>query len=251
MLTSLVLEDERPARSYLVELVEATKLARVYAAVPSVTLAMDALVGTEVDVAFVDVNLLGPGGGPEAGLEFIEAAKTMKTVGCFVITTASREHAISAFELGALDYLMKPFSLSRVRESLQRVSDARGAGAKPVLAQEGRVAARKGKSLVFLEAGEAWAFEAEGRLTYVHASEGRLDVDLSLTALEAVLGPNYLRVHRNWLVATARVRGIGRDDGEMSLVMGDGSLTVPVARDRIPQVKARLLAQTVGLRATE
>lgn len=251
MLTCLVLEDERPARSYLVELVEATKLGRVFAAVPSLDLAMEALSDTEVDVAFVDVNLVGPGGGPEAGLEFIEAAKATKKVGCFVITTASREHAISAFELGALDYLMKPFSLSRVRESLQRVSDARGAASKPALAQEGRVAARKGKSLVFLDPGEAWAFEAEGRLTYVHSAEGRLDVDLSLTALEAVLGPGYLRVHRNWLVATSRVKGIGREEGDMSLLVGDGSLTVPVARDRVPQVKAKLLSQTIGLRATE
>jgi len=251
VLTALVLEDERPARSYLVELVEATKLSRVYAAVPSVDLAMEALVDTPVDVAFVDVNLVGPTGGPTAGLAFVEAAKVARSVGRFVITTASREHAIAAFELGAVDYLMKPFSLARVRESLQRVAESRAMAAKPAQEKEGRVAARKGKSLVFLDPGEAWAFEAEGRLTYVHASAGRLDVDLSLAALEAVLGAGYLRVHRNWLVATARVRAIGRDEGEMTLVVGDGSLSVPVARDRMPQVKAKLLSATIGLRATE
>jgi DNA-binding LytR/AlgR family response regulator len=252
MLTALVLEDERAARSYLVELVEATKLARVFAAVPSVELALRALAESPVDVAFVDVNLVGPRGGPEAGLEFIEAAKSLGAVGRFVITTASREHAIAAFELGAVDYLTKPFSLSRVRESLQRVGEARVATSESnEVRAEGRVAARKGKALVFLEPGEAWAFEAEDRLTFVHSAEGRLDVDLSLTALEAVLGPSYLRVHRSWLVSLTAVRGIARDDGEMSLLVGGGTLTVPVARERAAQVKARLLARTIGLRSNE
>jgi DNA-binding LytR/AlgR family response regulator len=253
MLQALVLEDERAARSYLVELVEATRLARVFAAVPSIDLALRALADTSVDVAFVDVHLVGPRGGPEAGLEFIEAAKSLGTVGRFVITTASRDHAIAAFELGAVDYLTKPFSLSRVRESLERVRQARGVTSDdpaPEGRGEGRVVARKGKALVFLQPGEAWAFEAEDRLTFVHSAEGRLDVDLSLTALEAVLGPTYLRVHRSWLVSLAAVRGIARDDGEMSLLVG-GSLTVPVARERAAQVKARLLSRTVGLRGNE
>jgi DNA-binding LytR/AlgR family response regulator len=253
MLQALVLEDERAARSYLVELVEATRLARVFAAVPSIDLALRALADTSVDVAFVDVHLVGPRGGPEAGLEFIEAAKSLGTVGRFVITTASRDHAIAAFELGAVDYLTKPFSLSRVRESLERVRQARGVTSDDLAPEgrgEGRVVARKGKALVFLQPGEAWAFEAEDRLTFVHSAEGRLDVDLSLTALEAVLGPAYLRVHRSWLVSLAAVRGIARDDGEMSLLVG-GSLTVPVARERAAQVKARLLSRTVGLRGNE
>lgn len=256
MLRAMVLEDERAARSYLVELVEATKLARVHAAVPSVALALEAAqdgAGSDgpIDVAFVDVNLVGAQGGPTAGLAFIEAALAAETVARFVVTTASREHALAAFELGAVDYLLKPFSLARVRESLQRVRASRPQLAPPAAAIEGRVAARKGRTLVFLEPGEAWAFEAEGRLTFVHSHEGRLDVDLSLTALEAVLGPNYLRVHRNWLIATGRVRGLNREDGEMTLTLGDGSLLVPVARDRAAAVKAKLLTETIGLRGTE
>jgi DNA-binding LytR/AlgR family response regulator len=254
MLSALVLEDERPARSYLVELVEATRLARVHAAVPSVALALEALRDVDVDVAFVDVNLAGSGGGPMDGLAFVERARAEGKVARFVITTASREHALAAFDLGVIDYLTKPFVLSRVRESLSRVAEARPEGGRGERARdEGRVVARKGRSLVFLAPGEAWAFEAEGRLAFVHSAEGRLDVDLSLAALEAVLGPNYLRVHRNWLVAVARVKGIERDGGETSLVVGDGTrtVTVPVARDRVGQVKARLLSSTIGLRLTE
>lgn len=256
MLRALVLEDERAARSYLVELVEATKLARVHAAVPSVALALEAAAASTsgegpIDVAFVDVNLVGAHGGPTAGLGFIEAALAQETVARFVVTTASREHALAAFELGAVDYLLKPFSLARVRESLERVRALRPPAKPATAGSEGRVAARKGRMLVFLEPGEAWAFEAEGRLTFVHSQEGRLDVDLSLTALEGVLGPNYLRIHRNWLIATHRVRGLSREDGDMTLTLGDGSLVVPVARDRATAVKARLLTETIGLRPTE
>ncbi len=253
MLGALILEDERPARSYLVELVEATCLAHVYAAVPSVDLALEALRDVDVDVAFVDVSLVGPDGGPTAGLTFIERAKNSGKVGRFVITTASREHALAAFDLGAVDYLMKPFVLARVRESLNRVLAGQPDTKNEKPRDEGRVVARKGRSLVFLAPGEAWAFEAEGRLTYVHSSEGRLDVDLSLSALEAVLGPAYLRVHRSWLVAVSRVKGIERDGSETSLIVGDSTRAtpVPVARERVAQVKARLLDATIGLRHTD
>lgn len=250
-LRALVLEDERHARSYLVELVEATGLAHVVAAVPTPELATEALdhVG-QVDVAFVDVHLVGTPSAETAGLGWIEEVRRRANPPTIVVTTAARDHALRAFELGATDYLLKPFLASRVAESLGRVRAQRPAArAERVPA---RIVARKGKGLVFLEAGEAWAFEAEGRLCHVHAADGRFDVDLSLAALEALLGDAFLRVHRNWLVSLAHVRQLDRDDGEATLVLGEPksprALRVVVARDRVASVRERLLVATVGLR---
>lgn len=82
------------------------------------------------------------------------------------------------------------------------------------------------------------AFEAEGRLCYVHSVRGRPDVDLSLTSLEAVLAPGYLRVHRNWLISLRHVQTMERQSGDSFLIIGPitGSSSPPlrvcVARDR-------------------
>jgi DNA-binding LytR/AlgR family response regulator len=245
---ALVLEDEWPARSFLVQLHEASGLAEVVAAVPSTTLASSALSSSPVpiDVAFVDVNLAGePAEGPvSGGLSWIDGLRKVAQAPQVVVTTASKEHALEAFELGAVDYLLKPFTLERVKASLERVRAKHGAGAPPAAPRRLRIAARKGRGIVFLERNEVWAFEAEGRLCFVHSAAGRLDVDLSLTSLEAVLGGTFLRVHRNWLVALDQVVAIER------VAVGDGqaALTVPVARDRAVDVRERLLASAVGLR---
>ncbi|MBS2020155.1 MAG: response regulator transcription factor [Deltaproteobacteria bacterium] len=252
-LRALVLEDERHARSYLVELVEASGLGHVVAAVPTPDLASEALdhFGS-IDVAFVDVHLVGAPSAEVAGLGWIEQLRSRPEPPVVVVTTAAREHALRAFELGATDYLLKPFVAARVVESLGRVRDRRPARTVREERPPARIVARKGRGLVFLEPGEAWAFEAEGRLCHVHAAEGRFDVDLSLSALEAVLGDAFLRVHRNWLVSLGHVRQLERDDGEAVLVVGEPraprTIRIGIARDRVAAVRERLLSATVGLR---
>ena len=252
----LVLEDEWPARNYLVQLIEQTGLGHVVAAVPSPALASEALASfpAAIDVAFVDIHLAGEKDPERAGLSWVDALSSLKAKGRevprVVFTTASKEHAMRAFELGVVDYLLKPFTETRVRESLTRVAEFARPAAPRWLDEDVRIAARKGRSIRFLSRAQAFAFEAEGRLCYVHSSEGRLDVDLSLTSLEAVLGPAYLRVHRNWLVATNAVRSMDRDENEWVLVVGphDPPLRVQVARDRTSSVRDRLLSFSVGLR---
>jgi DNA-binding LytR/AlgR family response regulator len=251
LLRALVLEDERAARSYLVELIEASGLAQVVAAVSSVSLARAATKGDEIDVAFVDVHLVGEADAERAGLGFAQSLLKAEGAPRIVLTTASPGHALEAFELGVVDYLLKPFVASRVRDSLARIHEQLPAPLPARARAAPRIAARKGRGYVFLGAAEATAFEAEGRLSYVHAGGSRYDVDLSLSAIEALVGDEFLRVHRNWLVRCQNVREVERDGGEMTLVLHNDSgagLRVPVARDRISVVRHRLLSETIGLR---
>ena len=104
---------------------------------------------------------------------------------------------------------------------------------------------------------EVWAFEARGRLVFVHAPQGCFDIDLPLVEVEAVLGAPFLRVHRNWLVGLAKVRELWSGSGTMHLFAGTGmsgestghlGVEVPVARDRVKRVRSELLAETFGLR---
>jgi DNA-binding LytR/AlgR family response regulator len=256
-LRALVVEDEWPARNYLVELLESSQLAEVVGAVGTVdeakqALASDAL-GAGLDVVFVDVALEGTDR-EESGLTLVRAASTAREAldgPMFVLATAYEQHALEAFELGVVDYLLKPFSEERVVQCLRRLNQRRP---RATVAGPSRIVARRKRSLVFLEAHEIWAFEAADRLTFVHTTHGTFDIDLSLAAVEASFARAFVRVHRNWLVNSAHIKELERDGHETKLFVGAGvaeagrGVRVPVARERAAAVREMLLTNATGLR---
>jgi len=255
-LCALVVEDEWPARNYLVELLEASGLAKLAGAVGRVDEAMQALEteapGIGIDVVFADIALDG-GSSDQSGLSLARAVAGAPGAPMFVFATAYEQHALEAFELGVVDYLLKPFSEERVRQCLQRLHERR-AGARAAARGPHRIVARRKRSLVFLEPVEIWAFEAADRLTFVHTMHGVFDIDLSLTAVEASFGRAFLRVHRNWLVNSNHIKELERDGHETKLFVGPAvadvgrGVRVPVARERSAAVRELLLANATGLR---
>jgi two-component system, LytTR family, response regulator LytT len=247
----VILEDEWPARNYLVELLEGTGRAEVVGAIATAQEARDLVAAPEsaVDVLFVDVQLAGDG--DKAGIELIrDLAKGASPPPAFVLATAFKQHALEAFELGVVDYLLKPFSEDRVAACIERLAARLGdkAAARDP-ATPNRIVARKGRSLVFLEPSEVWAFEAADRLTCVHSARGKFDVDLSLATIESSLGRSFARVHRNWLVNAAHIKQLDRDGSETSLMVGtETGITVPVARERSQGVRDMLLSNAMGVR---
>lgn len=254
-LRALVVEDEWPARNYLVELLETSGLAEVVGAVGSLEDARQALTGEEpglgIDVAFIDVQIDGAARG-ETGLSLVRTMAGAGRAPMFVLATAYQEHALEAYELGVVDYLLKPFSEERVVKCLERLQQRRGAVTEA--ARPTRIVARRKRSLVFLEPPEIWAFEAADRLTFVHTLHGTFDIDLSLAAVETSFGRAFVRVHRNWLVNAAHIKELERDGHETKLFVGAGvagagqGVHVPVARERSAQVREMLLTNAAGLR---
>ncbi|MDB5215121.1 MAG: hypothetical protein JWO86_3048 [Myxococcaceae bacterium] len=247
VLRALVLEDEWPTRNYLVQLVEGTQLAEVTGAVGTIDEAREALAGSPIDVVFVDLQLAATGD-TRTGLDLIRSMADAPGAPMFVIATAFEQHTLEAFELGVVDYVLKPFSEERVEQCLRRLAARRPERRGGPL----RVVARKKKSLVFLDPKEIWAFEAADRLTFVHAKRGRFDIDLTLATIEASFGRTLTRVHRNWLVNADYVREMDREGGEMTLVVGgeqeSEGIRVPVSRDRAKPVRDLLLQNATGVR---
>jgi len=253
-LRTLVVEDEWPARNYLVELLHASKLAEVVGAVADAESALGVLApdGPAVDVVFADVHLVGSVR-DDAGLELVRAFAGRPNAPLFVLATAFKEHAIEAFSLGVVDYLLKPFTEERVEQCLRRLQPRRPQRAAQTTPT--KIVARKKKGLVFLRPDEVWAFEAADRLTFVHTRRGRFDLDLSLSAIEAAFGGGgsaLLRTHRNWLVNPEHVLELLRDAGDELVVGGDAEVDdgvrVPVARERAQAVRDALLTNATGLR---
>ena len=253
LLRVLVVEDEWIARNYLVELLDGSGLAETVGAVASAEEARQLLTGPGepgVDVVMIDVQLSGD---ELAGLRLARELAGARPSLSLVLATAFREHAIEAFELGVVDYLLKPFTEERVEQCLRRLQGHRPAPAAPRTASR-RIVARREKTLVFFEAAEVWAFEAADRMTTVHTPYGVFDIDLSLAAIEASLGRGLLRVHRNWLVNAGHVKELEREGAETRVFVGQGlspegrGIRVPVARERAQQIRDVLLKNATGLR---
>ena len=251
LLRALVLEDEYPTRNYLVALIEGTGRAEVVGAVGTIDETIEALAGSAVDVVFADVQLAATGDA-RTGLDLVRKMAGEPGAPMFVLATASAQHSLEAFDLGVVDYLLKPFTGERVEQCLRRLLERRAP--RPHALR--RVVARRKKSLVFLDPETIWAFEAADRLTYVHSPEGKFDIDLSLAAVEASFGRRLFRVHRNWLVNLAYVRELERDIGGATVTVGtelgaEGqSIRAPVSQDRAKALRDVLLENATGLRRT-
>jgi DNA-binding LytR/AlgR family response regulator len=253
-LRTLVIEDEWATRNHLVETLQATGTAEVVGAVASAESArqaLDAALADEsIDLAMVDVQLVGSPRDDE-GLALVRHYARRPGAPAFVLATAFREHALDAFDLDVVDYLLKPFTVGRVERCLERVRAKRAPVSKTPTAT--RLVARRKRALVFVRLEDVWAFESAERLAYLHTARGKFEIDLSLSAIEATIGRALLRVHRSWLVNVDHVLELEGYGSDTELLVGAGvghgeAVRIPVSRDRAQTVRNALLAQTTGIR---
>lgn len=161
-----------------------------------------------------------------------------------VFTTAYSEHAASAFELGALDYLLKPFGSERLGLALDRIRAALGEPQSSPTAMDrlrevlrsgpmNRLFVRIGGTIVPLAVDEVHHFEAWGDYVTAHLAAGRHVLHLSLNRLESRLAPaRFLRIHRAHIVNLDHVRAFRKEGrGGMVAELGDGT-RLPVSRSR-------------------
>ncbi|MGA0024327.1 MAG: LytR/AlgR family response regulator transcription factor [Burkholderiales bacterium] len=230
----LIVDDEAPARSRMRDL-----LADVSAAV-QVTVIGEAAGGREalrlagagdVDVVLLDVRMPGMD-----GVEVAQHLQKLDPAPAVIFTTAYDAYAIRAFELHAVDYLLKPIRAARLQEALLRVGHDGAAEPEALhdLRQAPRTclsAAERGKvhliPLVFLR--------AELKYVSVRTAAREYLIEESLTRLEQEFESQFVRVHRNCLVARAAIRGFERADtaageGPWQVVLAGIEERIPVSR---------------------
>lgn len=226
----LVVDDEAPARRRLV---------RMLGRLGGVEVVGEAADGEEAlalarrlapDLLLLDIDM------PEMdGLELAEVPDLPP----IVFTTAHAEHALRAFEVAAVDYLLKPISRERLAEAIDRARARVGAApvgpGGPV-----RVTARSGSTVYVVDAAEITRFHAEDKVT-VFTHEGReLLLDESLSSLEQRLAAHgFMRTHRAELVRLSAVRALHTEDGSTSVELRDGSRAA-VGRRMVAELKRRL-----------
>jgi DNA-binding LytR/AlgR family response regulator len=202
MLTALALDDEPKALQVIRLLAGKVSFLRLQAQFTNAFEALAYLQQHPVDLLFVDVSM------PDiTGIEFVQGLAAAPLV---IFTTAHSDYAVQGFELNAVDYLLKPFSLARFTTACAKALErktARGDKQRAYLLVKTGYEEQK----VFLD--EILYLEADGNyLTYVLSSRRLLSRQTLGEAQELLPPPRFLRVHRSFLVALDRVEKLSRHD---------------------------------------
>jgi DNA-binding LytR/AlgR family response regulator len=235
----LAVDDELPALEDLVRMLRASPAVDEVEAAASAAEALVAL-GDEpgFDALFLDVRMPGLD-----GLELARVLRRFERPPAVVFVSAFDDFAVDAFELAALDYLVKPVSRRRLDEAIERVARA-SAGPEPATASEDEmlpVDALRGGGTRLLPRSSVLFLQAHGDYVRVASTEGRFLVRARLSDLEERwAGHGFVRVHRGFVVNLKRAVEVRpRLNGTAVLEMADGT-EVPIARRQVGELRRKL-----------
>ncbi|MCC7534745.1 MAG: response regulator transcription factor [Deltaproteobacteria bacterium] len=249
----LVADDEMLARRRLVRLLAALEGIEVVAECASGEEALSRIASGGVDLALFDINM--------PGLSGIDAKALLGEGGPHVIfATAHPEHAVSAFDVGASDYILKPIDAQRLSKAIERArkllvdrakeadaaepADDAGAPAAPI----GRLAIPTRKGVVLIDPADVTHAVLEDELVTVHTLKGAFLTDFTLQELEGRLpAGRFERVHRRALLNLERVERLEPLDTGGYVARTVTGLDVEVSRQSARRLRRRLgLARGTG-----
>jgi two-component system LytT family response regulator len=234
--TTLVVDDVPLARAGMRRMLGEIEWIECIGEASNGPAAIEAIESLKPELVFLDIQM--------PGLSGIEVLRRLQHQPFIVFTTAYAQHAVTAFELGALDYLLKPFGEERLKAALDRIRAAFG---EPRVSSFDRMAeamghapmsrlfVRTGRSIVPIAVEDIAWFEAVGDYIAAHVGDTQHLLHLSLNQLEARLDPNrFARIHRTHIVHLDHVVAFRSDlNGHVVAEMKDGvSLQVSRAKAR-------------------
>ncbi len=171
-----------------------------------------------------------------------------------VFVTAYSEHALRAFEVGAVDYLLKPFSAERLKRSVERALE--GAKRPSYTAEQVattvnaaaehsprrmKIVACHGRDYLLLDLDQVYAFQAAGEIVWIQTKGRKYRATLTLSALESRLANTaFLRVHRGLLVNSDKIRRISALSSRRWMLTLDNGVQCAVSKRNAAMVRALL-----------
>lgn len=232
-LRCLVAEDEPEAQANLVSYLRRDSAVEVVGMVADGLEAVSRIDELAPDLVLLDVQL------PE--LDGISVLRRIRSRPEVIFTTAYESYAVGAFELGAVDYLVKPFGAERLLAALARVRGRRPLGPETPSSVDRALAtatapltrffARKGQRLFPVEVADIVRIEASGEYARVHTPEDSFLVNVSLRDLLRQLDPQrFARIHRSHIVNLAAVDHLRPADDRRLLVVLRGGASIVASR---------------------
>lgn len=251
----LIVDDEAPARTRLRDLLSdlsASLPNQIVAEAADGVAALEACEEHKPDVVLTDIRM------PRMdGLELAQHLGRLPQVPGLIFVTAFDQYAVKAFELAALDYLLKPIRAVRLAAALEKARhSALRSEQLQILAPQGRSLLRsteRGRSLL-VPIADILFLRAEQKYVTAHTREREYLLEESLNQLEQEFGEIFVRAHRNCLVARKAIAGYERgqhaigdgseegSEAQWLLLLHDAREKIPVSRRQWPIVKALIKA---------
>jgi two-component system LytT family response regulator len=205
-----------------------------------------ALRSVRVDIALLDIRMPG-----EDVFEVLAQASGHLTVPFVVFATAFDIYAVRAFELNAVDYLVKPFTFDRFVQAMRRVRDRRASGMPQeelaaVIRDLGRrpdrfLVPQRDRMIPIAIQDIAW-IQAEGDYSRIHSGTKSYVISRTLKDLESRLDPNrFIRIHRSAIVSTDHIREVHPQGSSRFRVVLSSGTTLIVSRTRSQALRRWML----------
>jgi len=225
MLSILIIDDEQPARDRLRRLVGALPGYEVAGEAANATEALERIRALAPDVLLLDISM--------PGMDGMALARALQRGGAspaVVFCTAYQDQALNAFEVEAIDYLVKPVRAERLEVALDKAR--RYLGPETDSDPEHFLRSTVGGKVVLTPISQVICLLAEDKYTTVIHEDGETVIDDSLTELEQRFPQMFFRVHRNALVSHRHLRGVERTPQGQTQALLNGT-------DRKPEVSRR------------
>lgn len=237
----LIADDEPLARERLRSLLAAHARVELVGEAENGEQALQLAAARQPDVVLLDISM--------PGVDGLEAARHLRDFAprpAVVFCTAYDQHALSAFDAAAIDYLMKPVRPERLAAALERAATFI-AGRMPAPAVEEptrrrtHLCARLRGSLRLIPVEEIHYLQAEEKYVIVHHARGEDLIEESLKSLEEEFAERLVRIHRNCLVARGQLAELRRSgDGQVHAVLRDVAQPLEVSRRCVANLRGEL-----------
>ena len=233
----MIVDDEAPARSELKFLLEQTGKISSITEASSVRSAIEMLMESRVDVVFLDISMPGA-----SGLQLAEALHKLKNPPAIVFVTAYSDHAVEAFDVDAVDYLLKPVEEARLDQAIEKVLTRVKPQTESKVSIEHIPVEKAGAGSVILVDRSAEHHGVKDDYSCIFTDDDRFLSTTSLAQFEAKLCDfGFFRVHRRYIVNLACVEDVETvSSGAIQLGITGMEERVPVSRRRVVPLKKAL-----------
>jgi two-component system, LytTR family, response regulator AlgR len=242
----LIVDDEPPARDRLRRLLEEIGDCEVIAEAANGEEALAMCGDAPPDIVLLDVRMPGL-----SGIEVARHIDTLEDPPAVIFTTAYDQYAVEAFETEAVGYLLKPVRKEKLAHALRHagrisptrlVKVAQSAGIDP---RREQICARLGEQLRLIPIADIYYFLADQKYITVRHKGGENLIDESLKSLAEEFSADFVRIHRNALVAEKQISAVERtDDGQYVVRVRDCGAVLQVSRRHAAELLRRIRGET-------
>lgn len=243
----LVVDDEALARQRLCRMIESLDGYEVVGEAGNGAQALEAIGTLDPDVVLLDVRMPG-----QDGMEAARGIAELTDPPAVIFCTAYDEYALQAFDTLAVGYLLKPVEKMQLQAALDKAESLNKAQLavlarqmngtpRPLMQQRNHISAKTRRGVELVPIDQIYCFVADHKYVTVLHGDGETLIDDTLKELETEFPQQFVRVHRNALVAISRIEGMERIDGHYQLRLSATDYRPVVSRRHVAAIKELLL----------